>query len=106
MRNSSQQALDYLLDGCERTWDKKSDCSWVTAACVTVFPGDSAVECHCAACRETFARGGGTSLIMGLFVKRMCEAVKQRWLDTGRVDDYVPHAVCVDENAVEPRSGR
>ena len=86
---SSQKTLDYLLAGCERAWDgkgKKGDSSWVTDTCVTVSPCDSKVDCRCAACLETLAKAGGTpidgaSLVMGLFVKRMCEAVKQRWPD-------------------------
>ncbi|MEI6148518.1 MAG: DUF4838 domain-containing protein [bacterium] len=84
---SSQKTLDYLLTGCEARWDgKKGDASWVTASCVTVSPCDSKVECHCPACLETIAKAGGTpidgaSLVMGLFVQRLCEAVKQRWPD-------------------------
>jgi len=86
---SSPKALDYLLAGCERAWDgegKKGDSSWVTATCVTVSPGDSKVDCQCPACLATVARAGGTpidgaSLVMAEFVKRMCEAVKQRWPD-------------------------
>jgi hypothetical protein len=61
---------------------------------VTVSPADSAVECYCPACRETFAKGGGTwidgtSLILGLFVKRMCEAVTHRWPDKKVI--YLPY---------------
>ena len=91
---SSPKALQYLLDGCERAWDKKGGCTWVTSTCVTVSPGDSRVDCHCPACRETLAKAGGTpidgaSLIMGLFVKRMCAAVKQRWPDKKVI--YMPY---------------
>jgi len=92
---SSRKALDYLLAGCERTWDQKAGgCSWVTPTCVTVSPGDSKVECHCAACLDTMVRAGGTpidgvSLIMALFVKQMCEAVKQRWPDKRVI--YLPY---------------
>ena len=85
---SSPKALDYLLAGCERAWDGKGkgDASWVTATCVTVSPGDSKVDCQCSTCLATVARAGGTpidgaSLVMALFVQRMCEAVKQRWPD-------------------------
>jgi hypothetical protein len=79
---SSPKTLEFLLEGCERAWDKGSDgsASWVTSTCVTVSPGDEPVSCHCPACRETMAKGGA-SLLVGLFVKRMCEAVKQRWPD-------------------------
>jgi hypothetical protein len=52
------------------------------------------VVCSCPACQETFAKGGGTkiggtSLIMALFAKRMCEAVKQRWPDKKVI--YLPY---------------
>jgi hypothetical protein len=79
---SSPKTLEFLLEGCERVWDKGSDgsASWVTSTCVTVSPADEPVNCHCPACRETMAKGGA-SLLVGLFVKRMCEAVKQRWPD-------------------------
>ena len=83
---SSPKTLEFLLEGCKSVWDKGDGCPWVTSTCVTVSPADSPVACYCPACRETFAKGGGTwidggSLIMGLFVKRMCETVKQRWPD-------------------------
>lgn len=84
---SSQKTLDYLLAGCESRWDgKKGDSTWVTATCVTISPCDAKVDCHCPDCQETIDKAGGTpidgaSLVMGLFVKRMCEAVKKRWPD-------------------------
>jgi len=92
---SSPEALAYLLEGCAHVWSKGGGGRpWVTSTCVTVSPGDSAVECHCPACRETVARAGGdridgASLIMALFVKRMCEAVKQRWPDKKVI--YLPY---------------
>lgn len=90
---SSQKALDYLLAGCEKTWDQKKGVTWVTATCVTVSPGDSRVECHCADCKATIAAGGGgidgTSRVLALFVKRMCEAVQERWPDKKVI--YLPY---------------
>ncbi len=91
---SSRKTLEFLLEGCARVWDKGGDASWVTSTCVTVSPGDAPVVCSCPACQETFAQGGGTriggtSLIMSLFVKRMCEAVKQRWPDKKVI--YLPY---------------
>jgi len=91
---SSPKALDYLLEGCERAWDKNGNCTWVTPTCVTVSPGDTIWECFCSDCMETQIRAGGTSidgfsLIMGLFVKRMCEAVKDRWPDKKVI--YMPY---------------
>ncbi len=91
---SSIKTLEYLLDGCERVWDKGDTATWVTSTCVTVSPGDAPVVCNCLVCRKTFAEGsgtpnGGASLIMAKFVKRMCEAVKQRWPDKKVI--YLPY---------------
>jgi len=91
---SSPKTLEFLLEGCERVWDKGGACPWVTSTCVTVSPPDMGVDCWCPACRETYNKGGGNridgpSLIMGLFVKRMCEAVKQRWPDKKVI--YLPY---------------
>jgi hypothetical protein len=84
---SSQEALDYLLKGCEIGWDPKSKGgpSWITTTCVTVSPGDSVVRCYCPQCSALYepalAPYGTASKIMALFVKKICEAVKQRWPD-------------------------
>ncbi|MDA0839322.1 MAG: DUF4838 domain-containing protein [Planctomycetota bacterium] len=82
---SSQKALDYILEGCEKTWDQGKSVSWVTTTCVTVSPGDYRVHCHCEPCARLFepdrAPYGTGSKVMALFVKRMCEAVKKRWPD-------------------------
>jgi hypothetical protein len=91
---SSQKTLEFLLDGCEKVWDKGGGATWVTSTCVTVSPLDSPVVCSCPACQKTFAKGGGTriggtSLIMATFVKRMCEAVKRRWPDKKVI--YLPY---------------
>jgi hypothetical protein len=91
---SSSKTLEFLLEGCQRVWDEGGGASWVTSTCVTVSPLDSPVVCSCPACQETFAKGGGThiggtSLIMATFVKRMCEAVKQRWPDKKVI--YLPY---------------
>ncbi len=77
---SSTNTLAYLLQGCEDAWDNKKPASWVTPTSVTVSPGDAPLNCQCAACQATMAKGGA-SLLMGQFVKKMCEAVKQRWPD-------------------------
>lgn len=77
---SAQETLDYLIAGCETAWDKGGPASWVTPTCVTISPSDDAMDCHCQACQET-AKKGGPSLIMGLFVRRMCEEVRKRWPD-------------------------
>ncbi len=88
---SAQETFDYLIAGCERVWDKggaDGGASWVTATCVTVSPADAALNCHCPACQKTMAKGGA-SLVMGQFVKRMCEAVKKRW--PGKKVMYLPY---------------
>ena len=85
---SSPKTLAYLLDGCEQAWDKGKHASWVTPTCVTVSPGDFPLDCQCPQCRET-TRQGGASLVMGLFVKRMCEEVKRRWPDKKVI--YLPY---------------
>jgi hypothetical protein len=80
---STQETFDYLIAGCEVQWDKKDNGiypSFVTSTCVTVSPADDAMDCHCAACLAT-AKQGGYSLVMGQFVKRMCDEVKKRWPD-------------------------
>ena len=82
---SSQQAFDYILQGCVDAWDHGKPASWVTPTCVTVSPGDYTVNCHCAACAPLFEPGrapyGTGSKVMGRFVQRLCAAVKQRWPD-------------------------
>jgi hypothetical protein len=80
---SAPETLKYLLDGCEAKWDKKDNGvfpSWVTTPSVSVSPFDQPVKCQCEACQATWKKGGA-SLIMGLFVKQMCEEVKKRWPD-------------------------
>lgn len=77
---SAPETFDYLIAGCESTWDKGGRNSWVTSTCVTVSPFDLPMNCQCKACLATTAEGG-PALIMGRFVKRMCEEVKRRWPD-------------------------
>ena len=90
---SSRKAFDYLLQGCEKTWDHGKPVSWVTTTCVTVSPGDHRVRCHCKPCAALFepdrAPYGTSSKVVGLFVKRMCEAVKKRW--PGKKVLYLPY---------------
>ncbi len=82
---SSQEALDYLLQGCENSWDHGKPVPWVTTTCVTVSPGDYPVRCYCEDCRKLHNSRtvvyGQASRVMALFVKRMCETVKKRWPD-------------------------
>jgi hypothetical protein len=80
---SSDKAFDYLIKGCEQTWDHGKPVSWVTTICVTVSPRDHRVHCHCKPCAALFepdrAPYGTGAKVMALFVKRMCDAVKKRW---------------------------
>jgi hypothetical protein len=77
---SNPKTFDYLLAGCENTWNRGGGDSWVTPTCVTVSPADEGVDCRCEGCLKSTAEGGA-SLIMGRFVKRVCEEVKRRWPD-------------------------
>ncbi|HPK00539.1 MAG TPA: DUF4838 domain-containing protein [Candidatus Hydrogenedentes bacterium] len=90
---SSQETLDYLLHGCEDAWDHGKPVSWVTATCVTVSPGDYPVRCYCEKCAPLYAPDrapyGASSKVMGLFVKRVCEAVKARWPEKNVL--YLPY---------------
>ena len=54
--------------------------------------------CHCRSCRETLAQGG-EELLMGLFIKRLCEQVKERW--PGKTVIYVPWALPKCPEAVQ-----
>ena len=93
----NQATLAFLLAGCEAYWDNNPAAmapwnnhgpSWVTGTCVTVSPFDEPVHCYCPDCAPLYDPTGGggdgygsASEIMGRFVKKMCEAVKQRWPD-------------------------
>ena len=82
---SSQQAFDYILQGCLDSWDHGKPVAWVTTTCVTVSPGDHRVNCHCAVCAPLFqpdrAPYGSGSKVMGRFVQRLCAEVRKRWPD-------------------------
>ena len=79
---SAPETLDAYIDRLKRNWDTKErrDSSHnviVDSSCTVYFPQG---RCHCPRCREIVARGG-EELVMGLFLQRLCEAVKQRWPD-------------------------
>ena len=96
---SAPETLAFYVDGLDRAWGK-GDAGprpgGVRPSSVTVWApldigGRSLGEdCHCPACRDTLAKGG-EELLMGLFVKRLCEQVKRRWPD--RTVIYVPWAI-------------
>jgi len=102
---SSQETLDYLLQGCEDAWSGKKPFAavpWVTTTCVTVSPGDYPVRCACEQCEKLFepdkAPYGTSSRVMGLFVKKMCDEVNRRW--PGKKVLYLPYwnyTMCPDD---------
>jgi len=96
---SAPETLAFYLDGLERAWGKGGAGprpGGITRNSVTVWsPMDIGTRslgaaCHCPACRATLAKGG-EELIIGLFVKRLCEEVKRRW--PGKTVIYVPWAI-------------
>jgi len=102
---SAPETLGFYLDGLERAWGNKGAGprpGGITRNSVTVWsPMDIGARslgaaCHCPACRKTLAKGG-EELLMGLFVKRLCEEVKRRWPDKTVI--YVPWAIpkCPEE---------
>ena len=80
---SNPGTLDFMVDACRRVWEKKGGAwvGFVGPTCVNVWTPwgwDKEVACHCPACRATAAKGG-EELVINLFVKRLCDKVKQRW---------------------------
>jgi len=86
---SSKETLEYLIRGCEESWDKGKlgAIPWVTEMCLSISPGDAPINCQCADCRKMIepeapwhgAAGSPASKLMGAFVKRACEEVQRRW---------------------------
>ena len=83
---TSQEALDYLLQGCEDVWDNGKPTAavpWVTTMSVTISPGDNRVECTDNNCRHLIEPNkhpfGDASKLMGMFVNKFASEVKQRW---------------------------
>lgn len=85
---SSEKTLNYLLDGCAAVWDRGESRAFVTGTCVTVSPNDHALKCFCGPCKKT-RDASGTPMIVGLFVKRLCEAVAKRWPEKKVI--YLPY---------------
>jgi formylglycine-generating enzyme required for sulfatase activity len=93
---SSPALLACYLDNLERAWDKGGKnvtIGGITRSCVTLWPcmdiGNNSLvsACRCQPCQHMAARGGD-ALIMGDFVRRLCEEVKRRWPDKKVI--YVP----------------
>ena len=96
---SAPGTLDFYLDGLGRSWGKGGPGprpGGIRRSSVTVWaPLDLGARsvgaaCHCPACRAALATGG-EELLMGLFVKRLCELVKRRWPDKTVI--YVPWVI-------------
>jgi hypothetical protein len=102
---TSQEALDYLLKGCEDIWDKGKKIQavpWVTTTSVTISPGDSPVECYDKNCQKLYEPNkhpyGEASKIMGMFVRKFAMEVKRRW-PTKKVMylPYYNYTLCPEE---------
>jgi formylglycine-generating enzyme required for sulfatase activity len=108
---SAPETLDALLARLSRHWDEKAGGGpphkiMTDTSCTVYFPRTPGLVCHCQQCEKTAARlrndrtlraalasDGGDEradaiieervheLVFGLFVQRLCEAVKQRWPD-------------------------
>ena len=96
---SAPETLELYVDSLQRAWDKKGGrprVGGITGRSITVWTpldlgGRSLVSaCHCPECCKALAKGGEEHL-MGLFIKRLCEQVKQRWPDKTVI--YVPWAI-------------
>ncbi len=93
---SAPETLACYVENLERAWDQDGKGVFVGGirrSSVTVWApldiGGRSVgsACHCPACRRALAKGG-EELLMGLFVKRLCEQVKKRWPDKTVI--YIP----------------
>jgi len=108
---SAPETLDALLARLSRHWDEKDrgwppHKMMTDTSCTVYFPRTPGLVCHCQRCAETADRlrddrqlraalasdyGDQRAdaiieervheLVFGLFVQRLCEAVKQRWPD-------------------------
>ena len=108
---SAPETLDALLARLSRHWDEKAPGwpphrIMTDTSCTVYFPRTPGLVCHCPRCQETAARLRDDrklraaligdhgerraneiveervhELVFGLFVQRVCKAVKQRWPD-------------------------
>ncbi|MBM4149338.1 MAG: hypothetical protein FJ224_09865, partial [Lentisphaerae bacterium] len=108
---SAPETLDALLARLSRHWDENArdwppHKIMTETSCTVYFPGTPGLVCHCPSCEKTAARFRNDrklraalasdfgeerahaiieervhELVFGLFVQRLCEAVKQRWPD-------------------------
>ncbi|MHC4519840.1 MAG: DUF4838 domain-containing protein, partial [Planctomycetota bacterium] len=96
---SAPETLACYIENLERAWDQDGKGVFVGGirrSSITVWApldiggGSVGSACHCPACRRAVAKGG-EELLMGLFVKRLCEQVKERWPDKSVI--YIPWAI-------------
>ena len=102
---SSPELLACYVENLERAWDKGGKGAYIggiTRSSVTLWPcmdlGNNSLvsACRCPTCRQMSAKGGD-ALLMGDFVRRLCEEVKRRWPDKKVI--YVPWGIrtCPEE---------
>ncbi len=102
---SAPELIACYVDNLERAWDKGgkgTTIGGITRDSVTLWPsmdlGNNSLvsACRCPACRQMSAKGGD-ALLMGDFVRRLCEVVKQRW--PAKKVIYVPWGIlkCPEE---------
>jgi len=103
---SAPELIACYVDNLERAWGDKGGkgtyIGGITRSSVTLWPcmdlGNNSLvsACCCETCRKMSAKGGD-ALIMGDFVRRLCEEVKQRWPDKKVI--YVPWGIlkCPEE---------
>ena len=96
---SAPETLNCYVENLKRAWDEGGKGVYlggIRRSSVTVWaPLDIGsrslgTACHCPTCRATLSKGG-QELLMGLFVKRLCEQVKRRWPDKSVI--YVPWVI-------------
>jgi formylglycine-generating enzyme required for sulfatase activity len=96
---SAPETLNCYVENLKQAWDgggKGVYLGGIRRSSVTVWaPLDMGARslgtaCRCPACRATLAKGG-EELLMGLFIKRLCEQVKRRWPDKTVI--YVPWVI-------------
>lgn len=87
---SAPGTFDMIFGEASAAWESATNGRppWASEICMSISPGDSPVECRCAACLKLWDRqwgrepkfpSGQASRIMGTFVRKVSEEVKRRW---------------------------